>query len=133
MKLYAFSLCMQLVILVPYLVKAAHYKQSAGSIALRVLDSLVHAAPPGVTTVMLFCGGAGKVRLSKRGINLVFPEALKLGADTDTVCFDKTGTLTDSLVRTWASTHSDAYMLRFCTAQLVVIVPLCERHFVAFD
>lgn len=98
LKLYAFALCLNLIILIPYAVKASHFHQSATDVLLRLADLLVHAAPPGLPAIMLFCGASGKFRLARKGINLVFPEVLKLSAQTTVACFDKTGTLTGSTV-----------------------------------
>lgn len=90
----------QFLTLIPYCVKATHFEESGHSIALRVMDTLVRVAPPGLTTVMLFCDGSSKTRLRKQGINLTVPGCLSRGAVTDVVCFDKTGTLTRSVVST---------------------------------
>ena len=90
----------QFLTLIPYCVKATHFGQSGHSIALRVMDTLVRVAPPGLTTVMLFCVGSSKIRLSKQSINLVVPGSLSLGAATEVVCFDKTGNITGSVVST---------------------------------
>ena len=99
-KLYAFALALNAVIFIPYAVRAAHFHQTAADVVLRVLDTIVHSAPPGLPAIMLFCGVSSKVRLKHKGINLVFIGILKTGADTMVACFDKTGTLTGSLVRT---------------------------------
>ncbi len=64
-KLYAFSLVLQVLIFIPYAIKAMHFKQSTCDTVLRVLDALVHAAPPGIPAVMLFCGGFSKGALLK--------------------------------------------------------------------
>ena len=98
LRLYAFSALLQLLIFIPYAARAAHFHQSARSIAIRILDAFLHAAPPGLPAVMLFCGGANRGRLAKQGINLVFPEKLGLAAGTTVVAFDKTGTLTGTVV-----------------------------------
>ena len=82
----------------PYIVRAAHFHQTVGQGISRLLDAFLHAAPPGLPAVMLFCGGNGRGRLAKQGINLVFPEKLGLAACTTVVAFDKTGTLTGTAV-----------------------------------
>ncbi len=110
-KLYAFSLILQLLIFVPYAIKAMHFGQSNHSIALRVLDLLVQAAPPGIVTVMLFCGLGSSVRMRKQGIKLVFPEVLQLVACADVCCFDKTGTLTGSAVSHQSSSAKILWVL----------------------
>lgn len=74
------------------------FSQSASSIALRMLDCVARATPPGAPAAMLFCGGFSRGRLKAHGIDLVFPSALGTAAATSIVCFDKTGTLTGSVV-----------------------------------
>lgn len=96
--LYAFSLLLQLLLLIPYLIKARHFGQSPTQVVHKALDLLVHAAPPAIPAVMLLCGFAVTIRLRKQGMNLMFPEVLKVAADMELVCFDKTGTLTGSVV-----------------------------------
>ena len=98
MRLYAFSLFLQLLILVPYVIKARHFTQSPRQITLKVLDTLVHAAPPAIPGLMLMCGFAVIVRLKRLGVDLMFPEVLKCAAALEVICFDKTGTLTGSVV-----------------------------------
>ena len=98
LRLYAFSLVLQLLILIPYAIKARHFAQTPGQIVKKILDMLVHAAPPAVPAVMLLCGLMVQARLRRRGINLIFAESLKPGAGMEVVCFDKTGTLTGSVV-----------------------------------
>ena len=100
MRLYAFSFFMQLLLLIPYLIRARHFGQSTKQAVHKALDLLVHAAPPAIPAVMLSCGFAVTIRLTKQDIRLMFPEVLKLAADTEVVCFDKTGTLTGSVVST---------------------------------
>ena len=94
----ALKLALQLLILAPYFVKASQFEQSAKDVVLRVLDMLVHAAPPAIPAVMLLCGFSSLIRLRKQYINLIFREELNLAAGVDTVCFDKTSTLTGSVV-----------------------------------
>ena len=96
--LYAFALCVQLLIHIPYFLKAAAFKQTPGAVLLKIADILLLAAPVGVPTVMLLIGRVGYIRLATEQIALLFPEALKVGALADVVCFDKTGTLTHSVV-----------------------------------
>ena len=97
-KLYAFTLLVQACLLIPYAVRAQHFLQTGQDVLFRILDAVVRAAPPGLPAVILFCGSYSRIRLSKQHVELVFPEKLKLGADTSIVCFDKTGTLTGSTV-----------------------------------
>ncbi len=99
LRLYAFSLLLQLVIMIPYVIKAHHFAQSTGQIVRKVLDMLVHAAPPAVPAVMVLCGLSVTLRLRRQGINLMFPEVLMSAGGTEVVCFDKTGTLTGAVVR----------------------------------
>ena len=95
---YAFCLLVQFIIFIPYAVRAGHFHQTAHKVFLRLLDGVVHAAPPGIPTALLWVGAASKLRLGRLGLDLVFPKALGLAAETDVVCFDKTGTLTGSSV-----------------------------------
>ena len=97
-RLYAFSLLVQAVLLIPYAVRAQHFLQTGWEVLFRVLDAVVRAAPPGLPAVLLSCRAFSQFRLSKQHVKLLFPEKLKLGADTSVVCFDKTGTLTGSTV-----------------------------------
>lgn len=97
-RLYAFALCIQLLIHVPYFLKATTFKQTPGDVVFKLADILLLAAPVGVPTVMLLIGRVGYRRLARENIALMFPEALKVGALADIVCFDKTGILTHSVV-----------------------------------
>lgn len=96
--LYAFALCLQLLIHIPYFLKASAFQHTAADVAFKLLDILVLAAPVGAPTILLLIIGIGYMRLAKDRINLLIPEALKVGALTDVVCFDKTGTLTHTAV-----------------------------------
>ena len=93
-----FSLLLQCLILVPYLIKVSVYPQTTRDIAYKLLDLLTHAVPIHLLTVMLLVVAVAGKRLGKAGIMLMYPEALKHGAAVDVVCFDKTGTLTQSAV-----------------------------------
>ena len=97
-RLYAFALCIQLLIHVPYLLKATTFKQTPGDVVFKLADILLLAAPVGVPTVMLLTGRVVYRRLARENIAWMFPEALKVGALADIVCFDKTGILTHSVV-----------------------------------
>lgn len=97
-RLYKFALVLQLLVLVPYLIRARYYHESARNVIHKVLDTLVSSAPPPVPAIMLLCGFAAIVRLRKHGITLLYPEVLKLGASCQVVAFDKTGTLTGTTV-----------------------------------
>jgi len=99
LRLYAFSLLLQLVIMIPYIIRAHHFAQSTGQIVQKVLDMLVHAAPPAIPAVMVLCGLSVTLRLRRQGINLMFQEVLMSAGGTEVVCFDKTGTLTGAAVR----------------------------------
>ena len=96
--LYAFALLLQLLLLIPYLLKAHERSQTPWDVGMRLLDTLTYAAPPGLPSVMLLVGVVARWRLKRSGILLMFPEVLKRGAAIDCVCFDKTGTLTHSTV-----------------------------------
>lgn len=97
-KLYSFALVLQMLLLIPYFITAPHYSQTAHDVMIRLLDTLSYAAPPGLPSVLLLVGAVAQSRLKKEGLQLMFPESLKRGADIDVVCFDKTGTLTHSAV-----------------------------------
>lgn len=97
-RLYGLALVAQLVIFIAYAIRAAHFKPPMGAIVRRVLDMIVHAAPPGVPAVMLFCGGSSRGWLEQKGVELLTPDALKISGETEVAAFDKTGTLTGSLV-----------------------------------
>ena len=98
-RLYAFALCLQLLIHIPYFIKAATFKQTGSQVVLRLLDILTYAAPVGTPTVFLLIGRIGYTRMAKQNMDLKFPEVMQLGGMADVVCFDKTGTLTHSAVR----------------------------------
>lgn len=98
MKLYIFALILEIAIFIPYCLKASQFQQSVGDMLLHLADALVHAAPPGLPAIMLFCGFFSVVRLAKKGTQVVFPQILREGSQTTVACFDKTGTLTGSVV-----------------------------------
>lgn len=99
MKLYIFALILEVAIFIPYCLKALQFQQSVANMLLHLADALVHAAPPGLPAIMLFCGFFSMVRLAKKGTQ-VFPPILRLreGSKITVACFDKTGTLTGSAV-----------------------------------
>ncbi len=97
-RLYAFALCLQILIHIPYFAKAATFKQTPHDILRKIIDIILYAVPVGVPTVMLLIGRIAYQRLAKEKIAVMFPESLKVGALADIVCFDKTGTLTHSRV-----------------------------------
>ena len=97
--LYAFAVFLQLLIHIPYFIKAATFKQTGSQVVHRLLDILTYAAPVGIPTVFMTIGRIGYVRMAKDNLDLKFPEAMQLGGMADVVCFDKTGTLTHSVVR----------------------------------
>ena len=97
--LYMFALCLQILIHIPYFVKAAYFKQSVRNIVRRVLDMILYSAPVAIPSVLLMTGQIGHARLARSNISLQMPEALEMGGLADVVCFDKTGTLTHSVVR----------------------------------
>ena len=79
---YAFCLLVQFIIFIPYAVRARHFQQTAHAIILRLLDVVVHAAPPGIPIALLWVGAVSKLRLGRLGLDLVFPKALGLTAET---------------------------------------------------
>lgn len=97
--LYAFAFFLQLLIHIPYFIKAATFKQTSVQVVHRLLDILIYAAPVGTPTIFMLIGRLGHVRMATANLDLKFPEAMQLGCMTDVVCFDKTGTLTHSAVR----------------------------------
>lgn len=97
-RLYAFALCLQLLIHIPYFVKAAAFKQSSGEVVRKLVDMLMYAAPVGTPTIFMMIARIGEVRLARSNMDLRFPDAMQLGGMADIVCFDKTGTLTQSVV-----------------------------------
>ena len=118
LKLYAFGLMLQALILIPYIAKAAHFRESGSDILFRLLDCIVHAAPLGFFTVMIFISVVNVTRLARKGIRLTFPELLRLSAVATVACFDKTGTLTGSVV------HVLTYMLAcLCAVECMGGVP----------
>ena len=97
--LYAFALCLHVIIHIPYFIKAAAFKQTGIQAVHKLLDILVSAAPVGTPTIFMLTGLIGYVRLARVNMDLKFPEVMQLGGMADIVCFDKTGTLTHSAVR----------------------------------
>ncbi len=97
-RLYCFALIIQLLLLVPYLIKAHERAQSAHEVILKLCDTLTFAAPPGLPSLLMLVGFVARRRSKKDGLQLMYPEILKRGAACDVVCFDKTGTLTHSAV-----------------------------------
>lgn len=102
LRFYLFGLIVHTFILIPYVIKAPRYHQTASDVVLRILNFLVHAAPPGLVTIMVCNGIIARFRLGKEGLTLMFPECLRLGADLSLVCVDKTGTLTHRSVSIYA-------------------------------
>ena len=98
LQLYFSALVLQLLILVPYMIKASQHHQTAKDVILRLLDIVTYAAPPGVPVLMRLISLAARSRLKRQGVLLMFPHAINAGAAVDVVCFDKTGTLTSSTV-----------------------------------
>ena len=96
--LYAFALCLQIFIHIPYFVKVATFEHTTSDIVHKIVDIGCYAAPIGVPTIMMMAGRIGYHRLARHKISLMFPKSLKVGALADVVCFDKTGTLTHSAV-----------------------------------
>ena len=131
-RLYLFAVIMQCFIHIPYMIRAAKYKQSAREVMLRLLDLFFQfAAPPGLAIVMLVVGAVACARLVKDGLLLKFPEMLKVGADVSVICFDKTGTLTSSsvgpdvcvLLHYWS--HTLFASTKTCTSDLSPRVEMC--------
>ena len=98
LQLYFSALVLQLLILVPYMIKASQHHQTAKDVILRLLDTVTYAAPPGLPALMLLIGLVARSRLKRQGVLLMFPHIISAGAAVDVVCFDKTGTLTCSTV-----------------------------------
>lgn len=96
--LYAFALCLQILIHIPYFIKVAAFEHTTSDVVHKILDICCYAAPIGVPTILMMAGRVGHHRLAKHKISLMFPKSLKVGALADVVCFDKTGTLTHSAV-----------------------------------
>ncbi|KAL0027251.1 hypothetical protein WJX77_006828 [Trebouxia sp. C0004] len=113
--LYAFALCLQILIHIPYFIKAATFRHTTLDVVQKILDTCCYAAPIGVPTIMLMAGQIGHHRLARHKIALMFAESLKLGALADVVCFDKTGTLTHS------------------ATQLAGVLPVHKREFQAIQ
>ena len=102
LRFYLFGLVVHTFILIPYVIKAPRYHQTASDVILKILNFLVYAAPPGLVTIMVCNGIIARFRLGKEGLTLMFPECLRLGADLSLVCVDKTGTLTHRSVSIYA-------------------------------
>lgn len=102
-RLYKFALVLQLLLLIPYCIKARHFQQSAGDVIRKVLDTLVLAASPALPAVWLLVALGAMARLKKQTINMLYVDILKLGATVNVVAMDKTGTFTESTVRLMGS------------------------------
>ena len=109
--MYAFALCLQLLIHIPYFVKAATFKQTSSQVVHRLLDILTYAAPVGTPTVFMLMGRIGYTRMAREKMDLKFPEVMQLGGMADVVCFDKTGTLTHSAVRRACKMHAQLCLI----------------------
>ena len=94
-----FALVLQLLLLIPYCIKARHFQQSAGDVIRKLLDTLVLAASPALPAVWLLVALGAMARLKKQSISMLYVDILKLGATVNVVAMDKTGTLTESTVR----------------------------------
>ena len=86
-RLYAFAFFLQLLIHIPYFIKAA---TTGSQVVHRLLDILTYAAPVGTPTILILIGRLSEARLAKQNMDLKFPEAMQLGGMADVVCFDKT-------------------------------------------
>ena len=98
-RLYAFAFFLQLLIHIPYFIKAATFNQTSSQVVHRLLDILTYAAPVGTPTIFIIIGRVAYVRMAKDKLDLKFAQAMQLGGMADVVCFDKTGTLTHAVVR----------------------------------
>lgn len=98
-RLYAFAFFLQLLIHIPYFIKAASFKQTGRQVMHKLLIIFTYAAPIGTPTILMLIGRIGSIRMATANLDLKIPEAMQLGCMTDVVCFDKTGTLTHSAVR----------------------------------
>jgi len=81
-RLYCFALIIQLLLLVPYLLKAHERAQSAHEVILKLCDTLTFAAPPGLPSLLMLVGFVARGRSKKDGLQLMYPEILKRGAAT---------------------------------------------------
>ena len=97
-RLYFRALLAQLPLFIAYAVRAHLFRPTRSSIAHRVLEMLVHAAPPGTVPIMLFCAWSSGYWLDQKGLRVLAGYAMKVAGETEIVAFDKTGTLTGSLV-----------------------------------
>ncbi len=67
-------------------------------IILKVIGTIVAAAPIAIPTVMVCSNGACAGKLRAKGIHVLDLGKLRSAADVQIVAFDKTGTLTGSMV-----------------------------------
>lgn len=100
LKLYLFALTLQVILFIPYAVRAAHFHESGRGVVYRLLDCILQAAPPGLPALRMLIASVNIIRLDLKGIKMTFPESLRLVSVATVACFDKTGTLTGSTVST---------------------------------
>ena len=116
---------LQAFILIPYILRAARFHQSGGDVVKRLLQCILHAAPPGIPTVLLIISFANISRLGRKGIRLTFPQALRPCAAATVACFDKTGTLTGTMVRTLK-------LMLVCYCPRLIVVPAPDEASISF-
>lgn len=99
--MYSFALVIQLALFAVYLAtyRFQHPHTPAGDVVKRMCEIFIHAAPPGIVAVMLFCGASNRGRLQRQGITMHAVDCLKSVGEVEICVLDKTGTLTGSVVR----------------------------------
>lgn len=104
-RLYAYALFIQLILYTVYLIHywQVPYHTPLRDVIQRTFEIIVHAAPPGVPTVLLFSSASHIGRFRQQGIIVHEPDRLKSAGETQICLFDKTGTLTGSSVSTTTS------------------------------
>ena len=100
LRIYAFALIIQVGLCMVYLAtyRGRHPHTPAGDVVRRICEVVIHAAPPGIPTVMMFVGGSNRGRLQKNGVTVHAVDLLKSTGEITVACLDKTGTLTGSRV-----------------------------------
>ena len=99
-RIYTFALVIQIGLCIGYLTtyRLKHPHTPVQDVIKRVCEVIIHAAPPGIPTVMIFCGGSSRGRLQRQGVTMHAVDLLKSSGEVEVACFDKTGTLTGSTV-----------------------------------
>ena len=125
LKLYLFALTLQIILFIPYAVRAAHFHESGRDVIYRLLDCILQAAPTGLPALRMFIASVNIIRLDRKDIKLTFAEALRLVSVATVACFDKTGTLTGSTVLYLLLPCQHACMLT--AAFFLPVAPACVR------